>query len=400
MDLRREVTRRFSSRKRRARERLFIAGAIGLGAGTMYFLDPDRGTRRRALVRDRSVHALHRLQSFADKGRRDLGYRARGLYAGARGLFRHEIVPDELLVQRVRSAMGRAVSHPHAIEVAAADGVVTLRGNVLAGDVRSLLSRVSAVPGVAAIEDHLDVHTQAEGIPALQGGYRRPGARNAQWTPVTRLAAGAIAASGVAWGLVRRDRLGAFAAGAGAALLVRDVANRPLSRLLGIGAGRRAVDFHKTITVRAPVDDVFAFFSNIEGFPRFMSHVKEVRRKGDGRYRWVAAGPAGIPVAWDGEITELIKNQVVAWRSVPGAAVENAGIARFEPNPDGSTRLDIRMSYNPPAGALGHLVASLFGADPKHAMDEDMVRFQSILERGKTTAHGEEVRFADVATKT
>ncbi len=81
------------------------------------------------------------------------------------------------------------------------------------------------------------------------------------------------------------------------------------------------------------------------------------------------------------------------------AAIENAGIARFEANPDGSTRLDIRMSYNPPAGALGHLIASMFGADPKHAMDEDMVRFQSILERGKTTAHGEEVRFADLAPK-
>ena len=399
MDLRREWRRRFSGRRQRARDGILIGGAIGLGAGVMYILDPDRGARRRALVRDRTVHAVHRAQSFADKGRRDLNYRARGLLAEARGLFRHEIVPDDLLVQRVRSAMGRAVSHPHAIEVSAAEGVVTLRGDILAGDVRSLLSRVSQVQGVAAIEDQLDVHTQSEPVPSLQGGYRRQNARPAQWAPVTRLAAGTLAGAAVAWGLVRRDRAGAFAAGAGAALLVRDVANRPISRLLGIGAGRRAVDFHKTITVHAPVGDVFAFFSNIEGFPRFMSHVKEVRRTGDGRFRWVAAGPAGIPVAWDGEITELSPNKVVAWRSAPGAVVENAGIARFEANPDGSTRLDIRMSYNPPAGALGHLVASLFGADPKHAMDEDMVRFQSMLERGKTTAHGAEVRFAEVAPK-
>jgi uncharacterized membrane protein len=76
--------------------------------------------------------------------------------------------------------------------------------------------------------------------------------------------------------------------------------------------------------------------------------------------------------------------------------VHNAGVVRFEENQDGSTRLDIRLSYNPPAGALGHVVASLFGADPKHAMDEDLVRFQSLLEQGKTTVRGEEVRLGDL----
>jgi uncharacterized membrane protein len=363
----------------------------------MYLLDPDRGARRRALVRDRSVHALHQAQSLAEKGRRDLTYRTRGLLAGARALFRHDFAPDELLVPRVRAAMGHAVSHPHAVEVIASNGRVTLRGPVLAGDVRRLLRRVAAVPGVTAIDDQLEVHTTADAVPALQGGYRRPGVRSERWSPVTRLGLGALAAGLCAWGLARRDRAGAFLAGAGAALLVRDVANQPLGRLLGVGDGRCAVDFHKTITVRAPVADVFAFFSNIESFPRFMAHVKEVRRTGDDRYHWVAAGPAGIPIAWDGEITARVPDETFAWRSLPGALIENAGIARFEASPDGSTRLDIRMSYNPPAGALGHLVAALFGADPKHAMDEDLVRFQSILERGKTTAHGDVVHIEDLA---
>jgi uncharacterized membrane protein len=102
-------------------------------------------------------------------------------------------------------------------------------------------------------------------------------------------------------------------------------------------------------------------------------------------------------VSWEGEIETLEPEQLLAWRSLPGSVVQNAGVARFEENPDGSTRLDIRLSYNPPAGALGHAVASLFGADPKHAMDEDLVRFQSLLEQGKTTVHGEEVRLGDLA---
>jgi uncharacterized membrane protein len=254
------------------------------------------------------------------------------------------------------------------------------------------------VPGVTAVHDELERHTREELIPALQGERRLP-VRGDRWTPVARIAAGALGGGLTLWGLARRDRVGALGLAAGTALLVRDVADRPLRRVLGIGAGRRAVDFHKTIHVRAPVADVFAFFANVVNFPRFMSHVKEVRRLGDRRYHWVASGPAGIPVGWTGEISELVPNVVLAWRSVPGSIIQNAGIARFEENPDGTTRLDLRMSYNPPAGALGHLVASLFGADPKHAMDEDLVRFQSLLEQGKTTAHGAEIYFEDVAPK-
>jgi uncharacterized membrane protein len=193
--------------------------------------------------------------------------------------------------------------------------------------------------------------------------------------------------------------VGAAVAALGGALLARDVADRPLRSVLGIGAGTRAVDFHKTIHVRAPVSEVFAFFANVENFPRFMAHVREVKKTDDDRYRWVAVGPAGIPVSWTGEITERVPDKVLAWRSSPGAAIGNSGVARFESNPDGSTRLDLRMSYNPPAGALGHFVASLFGADPKHALDEDMVRFQSMLEKRKTTARGAEIRWEDVAPK-
>jgi hypothetical protein len=103
------------------------------------------------------------------------------------------------------------------------------------------------------------------------------------------------------------------------------------------------------------------------------------------------AGPAGIPVEWDAVITALVPNQLLAWKTVPGEAVRHAGVVVFDEDPQGGTRVHLRMTYKPPAGVIGHAVASLLGADPKQALDDDLVRFKSIIETGKTTAHGEEV---------
>jgi uncharacterized membrane protein len=139
----------------------------------------------------------------------------------------------------------------------------------------------------------------------------------------------------------------------------------------------------KTININAPLDQVFGFFSNYQNFPRFMSNVREVRDHASGRSHWVVAGPMGLNVEWDADLTEYVPDQIIAWKSVEGAVVENAGIIRFDGNPDGSTRVDIKLSYNPPGGALGHAVAKLFGADPKSEMDGDLARVKTTLETGR-----------------
>src|SRR5690606_32636026 len=107
---------------------------------------------------------------------------------------------------------------------------------------------------------------------------------------------------------------------------------------------------------------------DFENLPLFMSHLREVRDTGGGRSRWTAEGPAGISISWDAEVTGYRDGELIAWKSVGTTPVGNAGIVRFEPAEGGATRIDVRMSYNPPAGAFGHLVASLFGKDPKRAM--------------------------------
>jgi uncharacterized membrane protein len=285
--------------------------------------------------------------------------------------------------------MGRYVSHPGAIEVSAAAGRVTLRGPVLADEADGLIRAVESVRGVREVEDRLEVHGDPGSVPALQGGRHRVGETpeflQRRWSPAARIAAGGVAGTLLLLGLKRRGRLGMAASALGTGLLARSIANRSVRRLTGVGAGRRAVDYRKTITVAAPVDEVYDVWSRVENFPRIMSHIREVRDIGNGRTRWTATGPAGIPVSWDAVVTQQMPGEVLAWRSEPGSMIDNAGVIRFEPVGDGeATRVDIHLSYNPPAGSVGDVVASLLGAVPKSAMDEDMVRFQSLVEHDRT----------------
>ncbi|MHB1417691.1 MAG: SRPBCC family protein [Chloroflexota bacterium] len=379
---------------------LNFLGGIGLGLGFMYLADPDRGKRRRALLRDQLAHFLNVTDDAIGKTAEDLGNRTEGLLAEARSALGGEEVSDDVLVARVRAKMGRYVSHPHAVKVMADNGKVTLQGAILAAEVNDMLGAIASLRGVHDLTNELDVYKEADDIPSLQGQATPPGEpfelMQANWSPTARLIVGVAGGLVASRGLRDRGLLGLTLGAIGTGMLARSLTNMEVGRLLGLSDGRGAVSFHKTISVNAPVDRVFRYWTNLGNLPRFMEHLQEVKDLGEGRYRWVAVGPAGQNFEWEAVVTKMVPNQVLAWRSVKGATVGNAGIIHFASTPEGGTRLDIQMSYTPPAGGLGHMVAALFGADPKRALDEDLVRFKSLIEQGKTSAHKKTVESKDV----
>jgi uncharacterized membrane protein len=369
-----------------------IGGAVG--AGLMYLLDPRMGRRRRAIARDKVVHAGHKVVDAADVTRRDFANRVTGMVAETRAVLSRQPVSDAVLSERVRARLGSVVSHPSSIEVAARDGRVILRGLVLADEADRLIARVAAVRGVRSVENRLDAHADPAGVPGLQG--ERFELMQRHWSPTARLIAGTAGAAMTVYGLRHFGLVGAGLAVGGLGLLTRSATNLEFRRLMGRGPEPHAISVQKTIEIDAPVREVFGFWSRWENFPRIMAHVREVTEH-DGRVRWTVAGPAGIPVQWDTVVTEQVPDELIAWATVAGSAVEHTGRVRFESTPEGRTRLDVRLSYTPPAGAVGHAVAALFGADPKSAMDADLIRLKSLLEEGKTTAHGERVTRDDLS---
>ena len=129
---------------------LFIGAAIGGAA--MYFFDPDRGRRRRALVRDQAVRAQSNVRDMVDAGTRDLKNRGTVMLGRTRSLVTRRKPTDSVLAERVRSKMGRYVAHPGAIEVTAVDGEVTLKGSLFAHEHADLLDAVQGIAGCKARE--------------------------------------------------------------------------------------------------------------------------------------------------------------------------------------------------------------------------------------------------------
>jgi uncharacterized membrane protein len=346
-----------------------IAGAIG-----MYLLDPIFGRRRRSLLMDKAIH----FSKLASRGfnviARDTSHRIHGAVAASSRTFSTDHVDDDILIERVRSAMGRAVLHAHSIEVHAKDGWVTLSGPVPVNLHKRLLDHVQKVRGVQFVEDQLQTGQEA-------GGVRRDQLMQTNWPPAARAFATMAGIAALLFGARKRNVMGTLIAGAGATLVTRGITNLEMKRLVGIRAGRRAVDLQKTIHISAPIERVYSMWNRYENFPFFMSGVHDVRDLGRGRSHWVVSGPAKATVEWDAVITQNIPNRVLAWKTEPGALVANAGIVRFDPEGNG-TRVQIRFSYNPPGGAAGHSIAWLIGADPRKRFDHDLVRMKSFIETG------------------
>jgi uncharacterized membrane protein len=135
------------------------------------------------------------------------------------------------------------------------------------------------------------------------------------------------------------------------------------------------------VTVNKPVAEVYRFYRNLENHPRFVTHLQSVQTIDGKRSHWVAKGPLQKSVEWDAEITEERENDVLSWRSLPGADVNNAGTVRFRELPgERGTAVYVSLEYHPPGGMVGSALGKLFNTITTQRLKDDLRHFKQLLE--------------------
>jgi uncharacterized membrane protein len=222
----------------------------------------------------------------------------------------------------------------------------------------------------------------------------------------TSLAAGGILAL---LGLARRDLVGLAIAAVGGSMIHRGatgtcygykalgintaIGNTPVSATEFGDGGRlqslrqdfqRGLRVAQAFTVGKSKQECYDFWRKLDNLPRIMTHIEEVRVLDNRRSHWVAKAPklAGGRYEWDAEIVEDSPGERIAWRSLDGADIDNAGVVRFEESPRG-TIVRAEISYVPPGGRLGNMIVSLLGQSPDRVLREDLRNFKRVMEIGE-----------------
>ncbi len=153
--------------------------------------------------------------------------------------------------------------------------------------------------------------------------------------------------------------------------------------------GNRGIKIEEAVEIQCPADTLYRFWRNLGRLPSVMRHVESVVETGTGRSHWKVQGPGGYTLEWDAEIINEREGELIAWQSLPGSVIRNAGSVWFEASEGGSTRVKVALEYEPPAGVLGERVAELLGSSPREDLAEDLVRFKLFAERELQGVQGE-----------
>lgn len=139
-----------------------------------------------------------------------------------------------------------------------------------------------------------------------------------------------------------------------------------------------------TICVDCPAETLYRYWRDFQNLPSIMPHIESVQPLGDDVFHWVALGPSGTRLEWDSEVIDDRPNERLAWRSLEGSDVFNAGSVRFDPAPGGSTYVTVELLYEPRSGSIGDTVAKLFGSNPRQQR-ANLQAFKRLME-GRETA--------------
>ena len=242
--------------------------------------------------------------------------------------------------------------------------------------------------------EHLGTHQQ---LPGEQTGYpygpgqevgerigkRRGMAMGRMWGGVWGAAGGML----MAFGLTRQSPLTrVLGALAGGTMIGVGIAGSSGSKQLGrMGAGGLSqgswMYLEDTVTVDAPITDVYHFARDLRHLSDYMPHVGNVMEHPNGRVEWTVSGPGGLSMMWTGRIVEDRPQESIMWRSDADNPFDEVGVVRFEKVSANQTEVIMSVRYRPRGGKAGAMAAKLLEGMSDAYMRQELASFKSAAER-------------------
>jgi len=193
---------------------------------------------------------------------------------------------------------------------------------------------------------------------------------------------GMLALSGLARGGI--TGLATTAAGGGlvyAALKDKSAGQRSPSAATHHGA---TVKEERSVTIDKPRDELYRYWRDLTHLPRIMEGIESVEVRDQTHSHWTMLLSSGGRIEWDAEVFADEPGARIAWKSLNGSDIANAGTVLFKDGPPGrGTIVSLVINYDPPAGPLGKLVAQLMPQEPGKVAGKALRRFKQLMETGE-----------------
>src|SRR6266567_2692118 len=116
------------------------------------------------------------------------------------------------------------------------------------------------------------------------------------------------------------------------------------SGLLSRGGQSHIIRIEKSVQIGANIENVFREWAHFDRIPQYCRYITHVRNLGDDLSEWTANIDGRI-FQWQAEVTQVIPNQVIGWKSVGGS--RHSGRITFAPIGN-DTLVHVQMNYIPP----------------------------------------------------
>src|ERR1051326_4615575 len=83
------------------------------------------------------------------------------------------------------------------------------------------------------------------------------------------------------------------------------------------------IKMKRAVTVNASADQLYAFWRTLENLPVVFDNMISIKVQDEKHSRWTLSVPGGVTLNWDAEITIDRAGEMIGWRSLEDADLDN-----------------------------------------------------------------------------